>query len=106
MFEELREILRTQYIGSILIALIAGNAVATLTTSFVRNIFWVINDQRTRSVLGSSHPPFPWDNLIYSASTVLLYLLIAYSLARWLYPAAATATAEGEGTDSGAGLTP
>lgn len=95
MVDKLREILLTQYIGSILVALIASNAVATLTTSFVRNVFWVINDQRTRSVLGSSHPPFPWDDLIYSAATIFLYLAIAYSLARWLYPGAVVETDEG-----------
>jgi len=94
MVEKLREILLTQYIGSILVALIACNAVITLTTSLVRDVFWVINDQRTRSVLGSSHPPFAWDNLIYSAATTLLYLAIAYSLARWLYPGAVVETDE------------
>jgi hypothetical protein len=92
---KLREILLTQYIGSILVALIACNAVITLTTSFVRDVFWVINDQRTQSVLGSSHPPFPWDDLVYSAATISLYLLIAYSLARWLFAAAAVAADQG-----------
>ena len=89
MVQKLREILLTQYIGSILVALLACNAVVTLTTTFVRDVFWVINDQRTRSVLGSLHPPFPWDNVVASAVTVALYLLIAYSLARWLHPAVA-----------------
>ncbi len=85
MVERLREILLTQYIGSILVALLACNAVITLTTYLVQAAFWVFNDQRTRSVLGSSRPPYPWDNLVYSAATVILYLATAYYLARWLY---------------------
>jgi hypothetical protein len=92
MLEKLREILLTQYIGSILVALLACNAVITLTTYLLQAAIWVFNDQRTRSVLGSSHPAYPWDNLVYSAATIILYLLTAYFLARWLYEGTAATT--------------
>lgn len=87
MIQKLREILLTKYIGSILVALIACNAVATLVTSAARALSWVVIDQSKRSVFGSSHSPYPWGDLVYSALTIALYLLAAYGLARWLYPA-------------------
>jgi ABC-type sulfate transport system permease component len=98
MVQKLREILLTRYIGSILIALLCWQPVVVLIENVVRTLFWIIDDQRSHSVLGSSHQPFPWDSLISSAVTIVLYLLIAYSLARWLYPAAAVD--EGNGRPS------
>lgn len=57
----------------------------------MRTGFWFFNHRRTESVFGgSSGAPFPWDNLIFSAVTVVLYLLVAYALVRWLYPPATT----------------
>ncbi len=89
MFLKLREILLTQYIGSMLVALLVLQATIELITTAVRTGFWFSNHRHTESVFGgSSSSPFPWDNLIYSAVTVALYLLTAYALARWLYPAA------------------
>lgn len=86
---KVREILLTQYIGSILVALLGWQAGVEVITGVVRNGFWFVNHQRTQSVLGPSGTPFPWDNLIFSAVTAVLYLLTAYLLARWLYPATA-----------------
>jgi hypothetical protein len=91
MISKLREILLTQYIGSILVALLVWQAAIEFVTSTVRTGFWVFNHHRTESVLGgSSGAPFPWDNLIFSAVTIALYLLTAYGVARWLYPPAAS----------------
>ena len=93
MFSKLREILLTQYIGSILIALLALQAAVEFVTRAVRTGFWIFNNRHSDSVLGgSSDAPFPWDNLIFSAVTFALYLLTAYALARWLYPAAVPIT--------------
>jgi hypothetical protein len=89
MFLKLREILLTQYIGSILVALLAWQGAVEVITTTVRTGFWFASHHHSESVFGgSSRSPFPWDNLIYSAVTVALYLLTAYALARWLYPAA------------------
>ena len=89
MFRKLHEILLTQYIGSILVALLVWQAAIEVITTAVRTGFWFSNHRHTESVLGGgfSRAPFPWDNLIFSAVTVALYLLTAYGLARWLYPA-------------------
>ena len=87
MFQKLREILLTRYIGSILVALLCWQALIVLIENVVRILFWVINDQRGHTAFGSPHPSFPWDNLILSAVNITLCLLTAYLLAQWLYPA-------------------
>jgi hypothetical protein len=95
MVEKIREILLTRYIGSILVALLCWQALVVLVERVVQTMFWIINDQRTRSVLGGSHAPFPWERLISAFATISLYVLTAYWLARWLYPAAVIALTEG-----------
>jgi hypothetical protein len=86
MLKKIHEILLTKYIGSILVALLAWQALVVLIETVLRTSFWFINNQRDHSILGSSRAPLPWDNLVFSAVTVLLYLLLAYFLVRWLYP--------------------
>jgi hypothetical protein len=88
MLAKVREILLTQYIGSILIALLGCQALVVLLTTAVRTGFWYFETQRRQSVLGEPSALFPSDTLILSGVTVAVYLLTAYALARWLYPAA------------------
>ena len=97
MVEKLREILLTRYIGSILIALLCSQALIVLIEKIAQTIFWVINDQRTRSVLGSSRSSFAWDNLIFSAVTCALYLVVAYALGQWLYPTEVVPSPQSDG---------
>jgi uncharacterized membrane protein (DUF4010 family) len=89
MVQKLRETLLTRYIGSILIALLCSQALIVLIEKIAQTIFWVINDQRSHSALEPSHSSFAWDNLIFSAVTCALYLVVAYVLAQWLYPTVA-----------------
>jgi hypothetical protein len=95
MLSKIREILLTQYIGAILVALLGSQAVSTVIIAVARNGFWYFDQRHNQSVLATSGPPFPWENLIFSLVTVLLYLLAAYSLARWLFPAAPLSPAVG-----------
>jgi hypothetical protein len=81
MIQKLREILLTRYIGSILIALLCSQALIVLIENISRTIFWVINYQRPHSAFEPSHSSFAWDNLIFSAVTIALYLVVAYALA-------------------------
>ena len=92
MLSELREILLTQYIGAILIALLGWQALIEIITMIVRLGFWCYGYLHSQSVLVRSVGPFPWDSLIFSAVTVVLYVLTAYALARWLYPATSLPT--------------
>jgi hypothetical protein len=96
MLSKLREILQTQYIGSILVALLVWQAAIEIVTTVVRSGFWYFNQRHSQSVLVPSGTPYPWDNFIFSAVTVALYVLAAYALARWVYPATAPAAASEE----------
>jgi hypothetical protein len=87
MLSKLREILQTQYIGSILVALLVWQAAIEIVTTVVRTGFWYFNQRHSQSVLVPSGTPYPWENLVFSVVTVALYLLTAYALALWLYPA-------------------
>jgi hypothetical protein len=86
MLRKLREILLTQYIGAILVALLGWQAAIEVVTTVVRSGFWYFNHQQSQSAFGSAKAKFPWDSVIFSAVTVGLYLLVAYALVRWLYP--------------------
>jgi hypothetical protein len=98
MLSKLREILLTQYIGSILIGLLVWQAAIELVTRIGRLGFWFSTYLRTESAVGgSSAAPFRWDGLVLSVISAALYLLVAYGLARWLYvPATPAAPAETE----------
>jgi hypothetical protein len=90
MLSKLREILLTQYIGSILVALLGWQAVVEIIIIAVRAGSWFFESGRSQSALeGSSRSLFPWDTVMVSGVTVVLYLLTAYGLVRWLYPVAA-----------------
>lgn len=89
MISKLREILLTQYIGSILVALLVWQAVVEIWTIAVRSGFWAYSRLHSESVMGVvSRSPFAWDRMIFSAITIVLYLLTAWGLARWLFPPA------------------
>jgi len=97
MFGQLREILHTQYIGAMLIALLVWQATIEAVVTVVRGLFWLSGHLKNESVFGRSPSDvFPWDNLIFSAVTVAFYLLTAYGLVRWLYPPEATTPEAGK----------
>jgi hypothetical protein len=97
MLSKLREILLTQYIGSILIGLLVWQATIEVVSVIVRTGFWAYNHSRQESVLGRpTEALYRWDNLIFTAVTTALYLLTAYGLASWLYPTAVAAQSEVE----------
>jgi hypothetical protein len=92
MFAKLREIFVQQYIGAMLIALFVWQSGVELITRIDRIIYSYRNARR--SVLAPSHYGFPWENLVFSAISIALYLLSAYLLAQWLYIKDASASQE------------
>jgi hypothetical protein len=94
MLAKLREILLTQYIGSILIALLVWQAAIEIVSIVVRSGFWYFKQRHGQSVLLPSGITYPWDSLIFAAVTAGLYLATSYLLARWLYPGIAPAVTE------------
>ncbi len=86
MLSKLREILLTQYIGAILIALLISQAASQLVAAVVRTGFWFYDYRRSESVLARpSTAPFRWHDLILESVRIALHLLTAYGIARWLY---------------------
>lgn len=96
-----REILLTQYIGAIVVGFIAAQGLLGLVALVTTPLRWYLefHNRESVSVLFHATPqqvPFPWDSLLSLSVNVVLYLLIAYLLAHWLYPRAAS---PGEPTD-------
>jgi ABC-type sulfate transport system permease component len=77
---KIREILLTEYIGAILVALLVSDAIIALVTLLVGQIYWhVALAGRYHESLGHS--------ILTTFVRMLLYLASAYVLARWLYGA-------------------
>jgi hypothetical protein len=85
MIKAIRQILLTEYIGSILVALLGCQAIIVLATAVLRDLLWYCYSSRSTGVFRDTRPPFQWDSLVFSAVSAALYLLFAYLLARWLY---------------------
>lgn len=87
---KIREILLTEYIGAILVALLVSDAIIALITLLVGQIYWhVALAGRYHESLGHS--------VLTALVKMLLYLGSAYLLARWLYGAKPPVTREGTG---------
>jgi len=77
---KIREILLTEYIGAILVALLCWGAITALIALLVGQIYWhVALAGRYHESLGHS--------ILTTLVEMLLYLASAYMLARWLYGA-------------------
>jgi hypothetical protein len=75
---KIREILLTEYIGAILVALLVSDAIIALVTLLVGQIYWhAAFAGRYHESLGHS--------VLTTLVEMLLYLASAYILARWLY---------------------
>ena len=74
----IREILLTEYIGAILVALLVSDAIIALITLVVGQIYWhAAFAGRYHESLGHS--------ILTTLVKMLLYLASAYILVRWLY---------------------
>ena len=85
MIRTIREILLTQYVGAILVALLALQAIGVLLSTLVGNSvrYWQV--LRDRSLMAGSLPPFPWLNLVSPLLLIVFYLIASYALAWWLF---------------------
>ena len=89
---KIREILLTEYIGAILVALLVADAFVEIVSVLLRISY--------RTFFAGEWERYQGLSNTYSILTALvkiaLYLLMAYLLARWLYPAGPT---ENQGTE-------
>jgi len=92
MVEKLREILLTEYIGAILVALLASEAVIALVSLLVGQIYW-------HAALAGRYHESLGHSILTALVRMLLYMGSAYVLARGLY--GANPSRAGESRESG-----
>jgi ABC-type sulfate transport system permease component len=80
----LRAILLTDYIGAILIALLASQAIIVFFTALVQQISYYTRFAE-HSLTGPAYRSSHWEPALTSLVRIVLYLLTAYLLVRWLY---------------------
>ena len=87
--QHIREILLTEYIGAMLVALLAVQAIIVFISMLARQITWYLSHATNEGVFGGGHAniytPLAWNDVIRSLVSIALYLLTAYLLAHWLY---------------------
>jgi hypothetical protein len=77
----LRDALLTDYIGAMVVALLVYGAFVALFTTVAEQISYHVYVPRGRQPLSITY------SVLSCLTRILLYLISAYSLARWLYPA-------------------
>ena len=95
----IRELLLTEYIGAILVAAIAAQAVIVLISALVQEIMYYAYFAR-QNLPGISHRLTPSEVLVPAAIRFCLYLLTAYLLAKWLFLRASTVAAGDNGSEA------
>ena len=87
LMNQIREILLTEYIGAILIALMVSDAIIALVTLLVGQIYW-------HAALAGRYHESLGHSILTTLVRMLLYLGSAYLLVRWLYGAKPPVTRE------------
>ena len=81
----IREIFLTQYIGAIVIGMLAAQTIGGVISLLMQPVIWYTQSRESRSVMQSALPPFPWSQLLPSLITIALYVVVSYLLFVWLY---------------------
>ena len=93
---KIREILLTQYIGAIVVALLVVDAVSNAVALIGGTLTWMFT-RRSTSVLMESYPGFDWGKVVIPpAAHAALFALAAYLLVRWLYLPSRSEASDGE----------
>ncbi|HLM83261.1 MAG TPA: hypothetical protein VK302_21860 [Terriglobales bacterium] len=90
---KIREILLTEYIGAILVALLIADAIIALIALLVGQISYHLFF--ARQYAGRIPTESQSHSILTALEKMLLYLASAYMLARWLYGAKPPMTREG-----------
>lgn len=93
----IREILLTEYIGAILVALLAVDALSTLINAAVKMVAYHIYASKLDASIIDSHRMSTAYSLLETLTRIGLFLLTAYLLVRWLYPEHLAASTRGTG---------
>jgi hypothetical protein len=104
MREHLREILRAQYIGAIVIAYVASQALISAARTIVSTAgyFLFYGNHSSRSILDptSGPAPYDWSGFISTLATIILELVAVGALLVWLYYEPSTESAVEELPDA------
>ena len=88
----IREILLTEYIGAILVALLAADAVGTLINGVVKIVSHHIYASKLDVATIDAHRKSTAYSILETTTRIGLFLLSAYLIVRWLYPENLTAS--------------
>jgi hypothetical protein len=99
LMRRLRAILLTDYIGAILIALLATQAIIVFLTALVQQISYYTHFAE-HSLTGPAFRSSHWEPVLTSLVRIALYLLTAYLLVRWLYGSGPAGSASTNNTSS------
>ena len=80
----LKQILLTEYIGSIIVGFLAAQGVVNLVAVLVGVLSWTLYGNQGRSVFANPQP-FDYSLVIRPATSAALYFLVAFGLVRWLF---------------------
>jgi hypothetical protein len=92
-----RQILLTEYMGAILVGVLIADAVSALVVTTIGQIFYYL--QSRNNPVFRAHRPSAGYALVDSVVRAALFLLVAYLIARWLYPANAGNSQQAETQD-------
>jgi len=93
----IRQVLLTEYIGAILIAVLVADAFAAIITLVVGQVSYYV--QFAHNPLADAHRPSTSFLILGAVSRSALYLISAYVIARWLYPAKPNSSGSTESGD-------
>lgn len=83
--KKIREVLKNQYIGAVAIGVIIAFSIISFISTVLQTVIVYWESRHRASSVFAPNPEFPWANLIAGIIPVVLYLLVAYILMRWLY---------------------
>jgi hypothetical protein len=99
--EQLREFLRHQYIGAIVIGLLACQGVMALISAFTSSLSVAVIRMQAHTSAFEHPEAYPWDQLLPSVTQAVLCLGLAYLMLQWLYGSRREPVEEQEPAESG-----
>lgn len=97
----IKQILLQQYIGAIVVGILAADAVGALISGLLQPVTWYFVRRPLETAFPGTTRPLSWEMAVPSVVSAVLYLAAAYLLLRWLYLHPQPTPAEAEEEDAG-----
>ncbi len=85
MLERIRVVLRTQYIGAIVIGILWAVGVRALISCVAGTVQWLMNVPKPSVLTGWESPRFDWSLIVVPWINAILHLGIGWVILRWSY---------------------